>query len=280
MYGPQLLVESMSIPRPRGKTHAPWQYHSRSDLHSKVACWGVLFDLLQQSALLRHHVAAEKVILGVNHEMRDFATGRKKRLDLVVARPAGGSVPGTKTLADLADEWWIELSAEQRDEFASLPALREGVVGAALVALEAKAAMTAHTKALPRLYDELNSSHLTVHGASRQALAVGFVMVNVSPTFVSPDLNKRTDSPIVVSRHNQPADAAGVVAKVREIPRRSGPQTNGFDGLAIVAIDCANDGSAVRLIDEPPAPEPGDIYHYETMVTRVANEYDTTFANI
>ena len=37
--------------------------------------------------------------------------------------------------------------------------------------------MTAHTRALPRLYDELNSSHLCVHGASRQALAIGFVVI-------------------------------------------------------------------------------------------------------
>jgi uncharacterized RmlC-like cupin family protein len=39
-------------------------------------------------------------------------------------------------------------------------------VGAVLIALEAKACMTAHVKALPRLYDELNSSHQCVHGSS------------------------------------------------------------------------------------------------------------------
>src|ERR1700722_14571492 len=38
----------------------------------------------------------------------------------------------------------------------------------------AEAAMTAFIRALPRLYDELNSSHLCTHGASRQALAVGY----------------------------------------------------------------------------------------------------------
>jgi hypothetical protein len=159
-----------------------------------------------------------------------------------------------------------------------LPDLQEGVVGAVLVALEAKAAMTAHTKARPRLYDELNSSHLTVHGASRQALAVGFVMVNVSSTFVSP--GRQDSGPPVVSVHSQPRDAEGVIEKVREIPRRVGPVSAGYDGLAIVAIDCANNGSAVTILSGPPAPQPGDIYHYDTMVTRVANEYDTTFASI
>ena len=52
MDGPAILVSNMSVPRVRDNDGRLWQYHSRSDLHSKVACWGVLFDLLQQSALL------------------------------------------------------------------------------------------------------------------------------------------------------------------------------------------------------------------------------------
>ncbi len=239
----------------------------------------VVFDLLQQSTLLRDHALSGTVIFGVNFEMRDFATGRQKKLDLVIARPAGTGITGSKTLAQTADEWGVVLEPEQRSKLVGLPALQQGVVGAPLIALEAKAAMTAHTKARPRLYDELNSSHLTVHGASRQALAVGFVMVNVSATFVSPARQGRGRSNIV-STHRQPRDAEGIIAKVREIPRRVGPGSSGFDGLAIVAVECANDGSRVALVTDPPAPQPGDIYHYETMVTRVANEYDTTFARI
>lgn len=279
MDGPSILVATMSVPQVRDRRGRLWQYHSRSDRHSRTACWAVVFDLLQQSTLLRGHASSGKVVFGVNFEMRDFATGRKKKLDLVVARPAGTGGGNAKTLAQLADEWGIVLDAAQRSELVGLPWLQEGVVGAVLIALEAKAAMTAHTKARPRLYDELNSSHLTVHGASRQALAAGFVMVNVSTTFVSPGLQRR-GRPTVVSAHSQPRDAEGIIAKVREIPRRVGPESTGFDGLAIVAIECANDGSPVRLVTAPPAPQPGDIYHYETMVTRVANEYDTTFSGI
>jgi hypothetical protein len=269
----------MSTPRVRDNAGRLWQYHSRSDLHSKVACWGVLFDLLGQSSLLRAHAAAGKVIFGVNFEMRDFANDRGKKLDLVVARPAGESSKSDKTLDALATAWSVELDPMQRGKLGGLPKLREGVVGAVLVALEAKAAMTAHTKARPRLYDELNSSHQAIHGASRQALAVGFVMVNVSPTFISPG-RQVPGRPDVVSVHSQPRDAEGVTAKVREIPRRVGPVSTGFDGLAIVAIDCANDGTPVTILTGPPAPRPGEIYHYDTMITRVANEYDTTFASI
>ena len=204
----------MSIAQPRGPTKQLWQYHSRSDLHSKVACWGVFFDLLRTSALLRHHAEQGKVIFGVNFEMSDYATGRKKDLDLVIARPSSSPGTATKTLGDLAVQWAIELDAEQRGELTSLPPISEGDVSGSgvLVALEAKAAMTAHQKARPRLYDELNSSHLTIHGASSQALAVGLVLVNAAETFISP--GKQDGGEPDVSHHKQPEAAEGIINKV------------------------------------------------------------------
>src|SRR5205823_5996357 len=112
MDGPGILVASMSVPQPRGPSKTLWQYDSRSDLHSKVACWGVLFDLLQQSRVLRGHAQTGKVIFDVNVEMRDFGTGRKKNLDLVVARPSGTVT--SFSLADLAKDWQIVLTPAQQ----------------------------------------------------------------------------------------------------------------------------------------------------------------------
>lgn len=281
MHGPQILVSSMSVPQPRGRSKDLWQYHSRSDLHSKVACWGVLFDMLRTSALLQKHADAGKVIFGVNFEMRDYGTGRKKNLDLVVARTTSSPEGRTKTLADLADEWAIVLTDSQRAELQGLPELTEGNVtgSGVLVAVEAKAAMTAHSKARPRLYDELNSSHLTVHGASGQALAVGLVMVNAADYFISPELQTSTARD-VYSTHNQLGDAAGVVNKIREIPRRGTGSGHGFDGLGIVVVRAVNDGSPVELVAPPPAPQPGEIFYYDDVLSRVSNEYDTKFAAI
>src|SRR5207248_3064413 len=126
-----ILVASMSVPTPRRKTKALWQYHSRSDLHSKVGCWGVLFDLLHQSRVLRGHAQQGKVILGVHFEMRDFGTGRKKKLDLVIARPSSDVTKSKpKTLADLAREWSIVLTPAQQSALAALPPLYSGPVGA------------------------------------------------------------------------------------------------------------------------------------------------------
>jgi hypothetical protein len=274
------LVEALSRPTILDKFNNVWQYHSRSDRHSKIACWGIAFDLMAASRLLQRHAAEGQVVLGVNHKMVDYSTGRNKKLDLVVARPDGQ--PKTTSLATLAKKYDIRLTEEQRAAFAALPTLHEAPVGAVLVALEAKAAMTAHIKALPRLYDELNSSHLCVHGASRQALAIGFVMINAAPLFVSSDMNKfdLSERPAVVSEHSQPHWLQRTIGKVTEIPRRSSNRDNGFDGIGIVVVNGVNDGEPYTLVTAPPAPQPGDSFHYDSMITRMANEYDTTFSTI
>jgi hypothetical protein len=283
--GPKILAASMSVPQPRGPSKAPWQYHSRSDLHSKVAVWGVIFDLLQQSRVLRQHAATGKVVFGVNHEMRDFQSGRKKDLDLVIARPSAPvTASKSRTLEDLAKKYNVVLTPPQLALLGQLPPLYEGPVGAVLVALEAKAAMTAFSKAQPRLYDELNSSHLTVHGASQGALAVGLAMINASKTFVSPIRNKMPPTPghvVDASVHDQPGDAARCIAKVRELPRRTRTTGEGYDGLGVVVVSATNDGtSPVQVLTTTPAPQRGDILFYDNMVTRVAHEYDTAFRSI
>ena len=89
--------------------------------------------------------------------------------------------------------------------------------------------MTAHIKALPRLFDELNSSHATVHANTDGALAAGFAMVNAGPTFISPDLNKwdLSQVPPRVSQHQQPYWANRTVAKLMELPRQHQPGARG-----------------------------------------------------
>jgi hypothetical protein len=260
-----------------------WQYHSRSDRHSKLACWGILFDLLHHCRLLAEHAERRSVVFGINHEMRDFRMGRKKNLDLVLCTPRTVQTARRPlTLRLLGEKYGVVLDDEERRAMDSLPDLVEGPVGAVHLALEAKACMTAHTRAKPRLYDELNSSHLTIHGSSDIAIAGGFVMINMATQFVSTDLNKHDlgRSAPNVSAHEQPKDTIGVIEKVREIPRRSRTGEEGFDALAIAVIECVNDGSPVSLVAHAPAPEPGDTFHYEQMVRRVAQLYESRFPRL
>ncbi len=282
MHGPDILARFLQQPGPPDKYGNRWQYHSRSDRHSKVGSWGIALDLLTTSSLLRRHAEEGKVVLGVNHTMIDFATGRKKDLDLVIARPSGEPESVRRSFAGLATSYGIELSDLESGILEALPVLPVGTVGAVLVALEAKACMTAHVKSLPRLYDELNSSHLCVHGASRQALAIGYVQVNAADEFLSPVINNRPLGlePAIVTRHRQPADTERVLDKIGEIPRRSASSESGFDGIGVTVLDLRNDGSPVSIVTGAPSPQPGDSFHYGSMVVRMANEYDTTFSSI
>jgi hypothetical protein len=276
--GPRLIARSIEACRIPDKYGNVWQYHSRSDRHSKIACWVIAFDLMRRSSLLRDHVSSGKVVLGVNHALRDFQTQRKKDLDLVIAQPSAGKPSGIgRTFAQMAVNWGIQLDDAQAAELASLPDTPEADVGSVLVALEAKATMTAHVRALPRLHDELDSSHQTTHGNSERALAVGFVMVNAGDTFISPDRNKfdlATTSPNV-NRHRQPADAVRVIEKVKDIRRRSGKSSVGFDAIGVMVVDMANDGSPVAVSDWP-----DPVFPYDQMVDRVAHEYAASFPRI
>ncbi len=193
------------------------------------------------------------------------------------------STTNARSFKSLVDEYGLQLTPAEHGVLASLPDIPIASVGAVLVAMEAKACMTAHVKSLPRLYDELNSSHLCVHGASRQALAIGYVQVNAAPEFLSSVINSERLSegmPAKLSRHRQPGDTARVIQKVSEIPRRAHREGNGFDAIGITVLNFRNDGSPVELVNGPPAPGPGDNFQYDSMIVRMGNEYDTTFANI
>jgi hypothetical protein len=283
--GPAIVARSLTVPETVDKYGNHWQYNSRSDRHSKIACWAVFYDLLQTSSLLQRHVRDEKVIFGVNHSMADFKNRRDKNLDLVIARPGTAQVTKLtkgKTLATLADYYGVLLAPDERDRLHQLPQAVGGSVGSVLVALEAKAAMTAHQRARPRLYDELNSSHLTVHGASDHAAAAAFVMVNVSPEFVSSDMNKfpLSDHEPILNDEPQPRAAEGIIEKVSEIPRRARPGEEGFDAIGIVLVDCRNDGSPITIHTGSPAPGPTDDFHYDQMVRRLGHIYDSRFSTI
>lgn len=272
MLGPSILTRTLSVPVPIGASPVPLQYHPRSDRHSKVLCWAVVFDLLRHSSVLANQAREGTVAFGINHKMRDFRQNRAKDLDLVLCTPLTSKPKrGARTFRELAERYGIVLTEEEEQILEKLPVLRSGEVGAVRVALEAKAAMTEHGKAHSRLYDELNSSQLTIHGASEHAIAVGVVMVNVAEEFQSPGRPK-------LNVHRQPRDAERVIERIRELPRRSDAAERGFDALGIVTIDSTNDGvRPVTLVEGPPALPSGDIFNYRSMIHRIVHLYERRY---
>ena len=291
MHGLRIIARSISVPTTGARGGKPfaygnsWQYHSRSDRHSKICCWAILFDLMRTCERLRTHIAQSKVAIGINHTMVDFRTGRKKDLDLVVCT-RGGSHQGAgvtlKTFMELVNAYTVELTDAEKAELDALPTAAIGTPSQVLIALEAKAAMTAFQKARPRLYDELNSSHLTVHGSDEGVIAAGFALVNVADSFISPDLNKwpLESTPPHISKHRQPRDAQGIVDKLLELPRRNAPKGEGYDAFGIGMVRCNNDGSLVTLVTSLPAPPPESPYNYEQFISRLGLLYATRFVGL
>lgn len=150
--------------------------------------------------------------------MTDFATGRHKKLDLVIARPPQVASIAARSFKGLAARYGIELTDLERGVLEALPDIYVGEVGAVLIAQEAKACRTAHIKALPRLYDELNSSHLCVHGASRAPWPSDTPRSTAATrSFVSSVANNYAlaDRPASYTEHRQPGDTERVVQTAR-----------------------------------------------------------------
>lgn len=292
MQGPSIFARSVTALRIADDFNNQWQYHPQSDRHSKIACWAIMFDLLQHCTLLRRHVEDGKLGFGINHTMGDFRTQRKKRLDLVICtpstagrlRPKRGKVTKqpVATFMDLAAECEVKLTQKERALLRTLPSLKVVPVGSVCIALEAKAAMTEHVKALPRLHDELDSSHNTVHGHSNHSIAAALVVINFGSTFTSPLRNKHDLSAHtrVITRHNQPQATLRAVDKVTEIRRRSVPNEQGFDAIGIVVIDFKNDGSPVKVVTGGPSPDPTSDFHYDKLIERLCAQYRTSFQGL
>lgn len=284
LIGLQVLARTLSVKRSTKGFGRPVYYHPRSDYHSNVSSVLMTIDLIQRSAALRRDIVAGRLVMGVNAVLRDHGTGRKKTLDLVVGTPADtGRARGTaRSLDDLVSSLGLVTNAEVASVVSGLPVLATGPVGQVRLAMEAKACMTEHRKAGPRIYDELTSSHTTVHGNSPRALSVGLVMVNDADEFLSPthpgNYNLSPTSTPFMSQHRQPEAAAFVFRKLSELQIRGGSlDVPGFDGLAVVAVTTDNlDGGfhiAKRSIDKTLQ----ERFAYAPMIDRVAALYDQLY---
>ena len=273
MYGPDIVARTVSKPTRRGKKRRAWQYHGRSDVHSKIACWAVLFDLLDSCDVFADHAAQGKVSFAVNHLLVGPIS---KKLDLVVCKiPKRRKASSRRTFAQVGAHFGIQLSADEREILNALPTMAEELssdVSEVLVALEAKACFTDHVGAMPRLHAEILATGYLAKQAARRCITVSYTLVNGARTFVSP--GKRG----TVKQHNQPHDAEVVLGMLgRAIPRAHDQPRFGYDVIGASLIDCNNDGSPVLVINAPPAPQATDFIYYERMIHTLCSDYRSKF---
>lgn len=273
MRGPAILARTMSVATTRGRGERAWQYHSRSDTHSKVACWTLLFDLLLECDALRSAAAAGGVGFGINHVM---VGPINKTLDLVLTIvPPSRATRSRRLFADLVSAYGIALDAADREALSTLPPIEEDSrddVSEVAVALEAKACMTEHLKSLPRLHAEILATGYLAKKAAPRCITVSYSLVNAAPFFVTPSGEAPTN------RHTQPNDAQRVVQMIgRAIPSAAEVRDYGYDVIGVTVLDCRNDGSPVLLLDRTLAPARNEHIHYERMIRSLCSEWRGRF---
>lgn len=279
MDGPTILARTMTVATTRGgkggERGRAWQYHSRSDNHSKVACWTVLFDLMRHCDVFREHVRAGRVGFGINHVM---VGPINKTLDLVVTRLQHARQEGMRSaFSDLVEVYGIRLSASERADLDALPPLfaEDGSqdVSEVVIALEAKACMTEHSKSLPRLHAEILATGYLARLAQPSAITVSYTMVNASESFVTPSGEGK------VNRHCQPDDARKTLEMLaKAIPLARQTREIGYDVVGATVVDCRNDGSEVSVVIGAPAPDlRTNSLHYDRMVTDICAQYNSRF---
>ena len=273
MRGPQILARTMSQASTRGSSPRAWQYHSRSDSHSKVACWTVMFDLMLECDVVRAAVTSGRIGFGINHVM---VGPINKTLDLVVmVTPPSREGKSRRTFKELAKSFGILLDADDMCALNDLPDFfedRADDVSEVAIALEAKACMTEHTKSLPRLHAEILATGYLAKLASPRCISVSSSLVNAASTFLSPGGNGKLNS------HSQPEDAQRVVQMIgRAVPTARDSAQFGYDVVGVSVIDCRNDGSRVTVVNGPPAPSLTDHTHYERMIRSLCAEFRGRF---
>jgi hypothetical protein len=142
------------------------------------------------------------------------------------------------------------------------------------IAVEAKAVMTAHRKAIKTRKRELESHHTHVHNYSGQAIAGGVLVVNIADRFKSPLL-----PPGVITSHREPAKLVEhCMQEAAAISVRGGPTGAGLDAKAVVVVDDDNiNWAAAEYHERPPAPQVGNPMHYDAFIQRLCAEWRSRF---
>jgi hypothetical protein len=268
MHGPKILVRTLSVPTKRGKDQQSWQYHPRSDVHSKVACWTLLMDCLLECDVLFEDAKQGRIGFAINHLM---VGPINKTLDLVLTRVPRNRVDPSRrrSFVEVGKEYGVTLTPAEAKLLAELGnVFEEGKddVSEVAIAVEAKACMTDHNGALPRLHAEILATGYLAKRAAPQCTVISYTLVNTASSFRSGSKTKTM---------RQPAAAACVLKMLETaVPLcRDHHGQLGYDAVGALAIECRNDGSPVTLSRGAVVPATTSQINYERMVRQICAAY-------
>lgn len=236
-------------------------YHPRSDAHSNAMCLGILYDLLDHCPAFAEKAARGEVVAQLNHTVT--FNYEQWNIDLAVGPPADAPEP----------------PREGARITMAVPALVE-------LAVEVKGVMTEHGKARKNRLRDLQAFHSHAHRYNPRTIAVGVVVVNMSPIFWSP-LRPEQE---VTFHYDIERLGTETVDLYRNLPLRHDINGVGLEAVSVIVIShdnlLANPNPPVnapgqeetQLVLRPPAPQVGDPLHYATMIRRVCAAYRERWA--
>lgn len=223
-------------------------YHPRSDKHSNALGEAIVLDLLAACPLIAQRAAAGDVVYDLNFDLH-YGTAQWN-VDLVLGSPSANvGVP-----------------------------LGQPIVRAAPstvhIALEFKAVMTEHRKAVKNRKRDMEAHHEHVHNYNTQAIAGGVVVVNASPTFHSP-----LRAAGAITTHSRIDDKVQhCMNEIRAVSVRGGPTGYGLDAKTAIVISMDNVNlTQTSFVTKSPAPQVGDPLHYDAFLQRLCSEYRARF---
>lgn len=223
-------------------------YHPRSPKHGSASCQFFLDDLLHESDPFKEAAKKGEVVY-----CEDYTVGAGEsewNTDLVIGPPAGDV-----TTPVFEERPIVEAEPEQ-----------------VWLAIDAKSVMTEHSKARRNRQRDINSFADIMHLHHPGAVTGGLLLVNSAERFRSP-LRDEGD----VTEHERIEQLVTETIDIfRDIDRAEGEINPSVDGVGCVVVEHTNvdDGEATTLVDEPPAPQPGDIVHYKTFLHNLIETFE------
>ncbi len=224
-------------------------YHSRSDKHSKSLAEAIVVALMAACPRIALDAHVGRLVFQHNH---DVSYGNATwNTDLAIGPPAPG-VP-LDALPDVAG-------------------MKRSTPIAVRIAVEAKAVMTEHRKAIKNRKRDLEAHHQHVHDHDPQAIAGGIIALNASTTFQSPLRQELS------SHGNIDSVITHCLKEVNSITMAHGTSAVGLDAKCALVLVMDNvHHSGTSYLEKPPAPAVGNPIHWDAFIDRLCQLYTARF---
>ncbi len=152
---------------------------------------------------------------------------------------------------------------------------RDGEPHLVFMAVENKTIMTAHGRARKNRLGDLLAYCMHLHTHHREAVAGFTVVINAAERYKNPDEFSE------VAKHKavlKPHELEATIDLFRKVPLRAEIADPGDipEALAIIVVDYDGQNPA-RLLEGPPAPQPGDANYYGTFVKTLGQRFAERF---